>query len=212
MPMRDLGAETVRRPPICGPEGEAALAELLARQPLLAFDFDGTLARIVQDRHAAGLTETTREALQALAVVQQQLEAFATQNFAWQGQVWPGQQMDWEFATHTTIQVWSYPEKDHLRTLFEAALPGNPRLTSIANIAPDPLAMINSIASDLSAIGYCPDSWLEEVDADWFDQIKPITITPALTGNLAHPLLASVSESPSGELQRLFNCLQNIEH
>ena len=33
---------------------------------------------------------------QALALVQQQLEAFATQNFAWQGQVWPGQQMDWE--------------------------------------------------------------------------------------------------------------------
>jgi len=33
---------------------------------------------------------------QAMALVQQQLEAFATQNFAWQGQVWPGQQMDWE--------------------------------------------------------------------------------------------------------------------
>jgi hypothetical protein len=33
---------------------------------------------------------------QALAMVQQQLEAFATQNFAWQGQVWPGQQMRWE--------------------------------------------------------------------------------------------------------------------
>lgn len=36
---------------------------------LFAFDFDGTLARIVQDRHAAGLTESTREALHALAVV-----------------------------------------------------------------------------------------------------------------------------------------------
>ncbi|MBX3346208.1 MAG: trehalose-phosphatase [Nitrospira sp.] len=35
---------------------------------LFAFDFDGTLARIVQDRHAAGLTDTTRDALQALAV------------------------------------------------------------------------------------------------------------------------------------------------
>jgi trehalose 6-phosphate phosphatase len=36
---------------------------------LFAFDFDGTLARIVQDRHAAGLTEATREALHALSVV-----------------------------------------------------------------------------------------------------------------------------------------------
>ncbi len=33
---------------------------------------------------------------QVQAVVQQQLEAFATQNFAWQGQVWPGQNMHWE--------------------------------------------------------------------------------------------------------------------
>ncbi|HMV05106.1 MAG TPA: flagellar hook-length control protein FliK [Accumulibacter sp.] len=32
----------------------------------------------------------------ALAVVQQQLEAFATQVFTWQGQVWPGQQLHWQ--------------------------------------------------------------------------------------------------------------------
>lgn len=29
-------------------------------------------------------------------IVQQQLDALATQTFAWQGQVWPGQQMHWE--------------------------------------------------------------------------------------------------------------------
>ena len=33
---------------------------------------------------------------QTQAVVQQQLDALATQNFAWQGQVWPGQDMRWE--------------------------------------------------------------------------------------------------------------------
>lgn len=32
----------------------------------------------------------------ALPIVQQQLEALATQNFSWQGQVWPGQEMRWE--------------------------------------------------------------------------------------------------------------------
>ena len=35
-------------------------------------------------------------ALQLQPIVQQQLEALATQNFAWQGQVWPGQEMRWE--------------------------------------------------------------------------------------------------------------------
>ena len=33
---------------------------------------------------------------QAHLLVQQQLEALATQNFSWQGQVWPGQEMRWE--------------------------------------------------------------------------------------------------------------------
>jgi hypothetical protein len=33
---------------------------------------------------------------QTQGIVQQQLEALATQNFAWQGQIWPGQEMRWE--------------------------------------------------------------------------------------------------------------------
>ena len=35
-------------------------------------------------------------AAQAETIVQQQLEAFATQNYSWQGQIWPGQQLAWE--------------------------------------------------------------------------------------------------------------------
>lgn len=31
-------------------------------------------------------------------IVQQQLDALATQNYAWQGQIWPGQQMQWEIT------------------------------------------------------------------------------------------------------------------
>ena len=33
---------------------------------------------------------------QTQPLVQQQLEALATQNFSWQGQIWPGQEMRWE--------------------------------------------------------------------------------------------------------------------
>lgn len=33
-----------------------------------------------------------------MPIVQQQLDGLATQNFAWQGQVWPGQQMRWEIG------------------------------------------------------------------------------------------------------------------
>ena len=36
---------------------------------------------------------------QAQAIVQQQLEAFATQLYSWQGQVWPGQEIRWEIES-----------------------------------------------------------------------------------------------------------------
>ena len=49
--------------------GKRALDRLAVQaEALFAFDFDGTLARIVQDRHAAVLTEPIRAALHALAV------------------------------------------------------------------------------------------------------------------------------------------------
>lgn len=39
---------------------------------------------------------------QVQPVVQQQLDALATQTFAWQGQVWPGQEMRWEIDEDAT--------------------------------------------------------------------------------------------------------------
>ena len=51
---------------------------------------------------ATTTTDTTKSAVsqtiapQLHSLVQQQLEALATQHFAWQGQVWPGQEMRWE--------------------------------------------------------------------------------------------------------------------
>ena len=48
-------------------------------------------------KSASTLTQQAQlVAPQALPLVQQQLEALATQTFAWQGQVWPGQEMRWE--------------------------------------------------------------------------------------------------------------------
>lgn len=71
-----------------------------------------TLAKLGADGAevpVAGMGDTTRPAAPALPpgqlvapdlvpLVQQQLEALANQTFAWQGQVWPGQQMKWEIA------------------------------------------------------------------------------------------------------------------
>jgi hypothetical protein len=50
------------------------------------------------DASKAGAAHPPEQAVapQAQGVVAQQLEALATQNFSWQGQVWPGQEMRWE--------------------------------------------------------------------------------------------------------------------
>jgi trehalose 6-phosphate phosphatase len=49
------------------PEGEAALCAVLRRQPLMAFDFDGTLAPIVARPDDAGISAAVARRLEALA-------------------------------------------------------------------------------------------------------------------------------------------------
>lgn len=47
-------------------------------------------------KSSVGLAPGQLVAPDLVPLVQQQLEALANQTFAWQGQVWPGQQMKWE--------------------------------------------------------------------------------------------------------------------
>ena len=80
-----------------------------AAKPAAAAANGAALARAVADggqttsatTGEAGKAQATQQAGQLIApqtqpLVQQQLEALATQNFSWQGQVWPGQEMRWE--------------------------------------------------------------------------------------------------------------------
>jgi trehalose 6-phosphate phosphatase len=54
---------------ILSPEGAAALDALARDRSLLAFDFDGTLAPLVDDRTAAALSPATRELLRVAALL-----------------------------------------------------------------------------------------------------------------------------------------------
>ena len=55
---------------------------------------EATPSSVRADASPAPVAQTIATPLQPL--VQQQLEALATQHFVWQGQVWPGQNMRWE--------------------------------------------------------------------------------------------------------------------
>jgi hypothetical protein len=76
--------------------------EPVASTPRLAADVVAQTQSSGVDTSKAGVAQTPAQqpgqmvAPQAQPLVQQQLEALATQNFSWQGQIWPGQEMRWE--------------------------------------------------------------------------------------------------------------------
>ena len=62
---------------------------------------------------------------QVAPLVQQQLDALATQNYVWQGQVWPGQQMHWEISEDGSgRQPDSEDEAQRWQTSLILRLPG----------------------------------------------------------------------------------------
>lgn len=56
-------------------------------------------------------------------LVQQQLDALATQNFVWQGQVWPGQQMQWAIEDAPDRPAGGEEAADQWRTRLRLTLP-----------------------------------------------------------------------------------------
>lgn len=58
------------------------------------------------------------------ALVQQQLDSIATQHLAWQGEVWPGQTLQWEIAQEDRPSDHAEPEaQDHWSTTVRLTLP-----------------------------------------------------------------------------------------
>ncbi len=95
------GADTYRNahpkePAEPGSQGTRSEPSDLARRAVDAAQTAGAGAGVGADKAAAASQPAQLVAAPALPLVQQQLEALATQNFIWQGQAWPGQTMRWE--------------------------------------------------------------------------------------------------------------------
>lgn len=56
-------------------------------------------------------------------LVQQQLDGLANQNFAWQGQIWPGQQMWWEIGQDQTANATTDEQASRWKTRLKLQLP-----------------------------------------------------------------------------------------
>jgi hypothetical protein len=85
---------------------------------------------------------------QTQVLVQQQLEAFATQNFSWQGQVWPGQQIEWEIENESKRhQTADRAENEKWQTRLRLTLPQLGEVDARLHIQGKQL-MLTMIASD----------------------------------------------------------------
>lgn len=85
-----------------------------------------------RDLQSASATQTTQPGAvprDLVPIVQQQLDALATQNYAWQGQIWPGQQMHWEIGNNSDGQ---HASADEMNARWETRL--NVNLPSLGGI------------------------------------------------------------------------------
>lgn len=100
------------------------------------------------------------------------------------------------------VEVWFNLINDDVHQIFQDGVLEDKFPTTLAKLAPDPAAMITSVASNPAALGYLPRSWLSS-------EVKPVEIVPSVTQALTHPVLALTPEKPQDEIRVLLHCLQN---
>jgi hypothetical protein len=99
------------------------------------------------------------------------------------------------------IQVWTYPEGDDLRQVFDRAFLSENHLSSLAYLAPDQNAMIEAISTNPLAIGFLLESQLPAI-------LKVISLQGETSFNLTQPILALSAVEPQGQVRQLLLCLQ----
>lgn len=103
-------------------------------------------------------------------------------------------------ASGQPVQVWIL-QGDDVRQYFDVVVLNGEDATSQARIAPDPAAMLVSVSSDPTAIGYLPATWLN-------DEVRPLTLDSGLSQKLRLPILALARAEPQGVSRILLGCLQ----
>jgi hypothetical protein len=76
-------------------------------------------------------------------IVQQQLDGLANQNFAWQGQVWPGQQMQWEIGENPANSRGQNADMAQWQTRLKLTLPILGGIDAVVQLRPNGEAAIS---------------------------------------------------------------------
>jgi hypothetical protein len=101
-------------------------------------------------------------------IVQQQLDALATQNYAWQGQIWPGQQMRWEISENQERQAQEAADvSSSWQTRLRLALPSLGGIDAALRLQPG-----GDVELALTATSPSSEARLRECIGDLRDQFE----------------------------------------
>lgn len=100
------------------------------------------------------------------------------------------------------MTVWTYPEGDDLREVFNQIVLNKLPIRGEARLAPDPLSMVDQIASETHAVGYLPRSALQ-------DGVQVISYPDSLAQVNSLPVIAVVAANASPGSAKLITCLQS---
>jgi ABC-type phosphate transport system substrate-binding protein len=120
-----------------------------------------------------------------------------------------GQVNQWDAVggSPQSVQVWIFPEGDDARQLFDSVILDGYQLTTVAQLAPDPQAMLEAVSDDPAAIGYLPRRWLKGNSGD---KVRALPINQTLADSLRQPILALSGAEPEGAMRTLLICLQGM--
>jgi hypothetical protein len=99
------------------------------------------------------------------------------------------------------IQVWTEAYGSDVQQIFQSNLLQQPLTNPFAHLAPDPIAMRQSVGSDLTAIGYLPRRWLDST-------VHAIQIKGIPAAILRQPILVMRETGPQGAQKDWLLCLQ----
>lgn len=99
------------------------------------------------------------------------------------------------------LHPWVYSPGEELSDLLEEKILEGKQPAAAANLAATPQEMLAAVAENPEAIGWLPESWLDE-------SVRAVELAPALQAELSLPILAITPAEPQGVLREFLSCVQ----
>jgi phosphate transport system substrate-binding protein len=99
------------------------------------------------------------------------------------------------------IHHWGYASGEDIQALVDTLVLEQPERAQAVYLAPDPLAVRQSVAADAAALGFLPARYLDA-------SLKEIQIDTLDANALTQPVLALAASEPQGMLRQFLGCVQ----